>query len=114
MLTYEKATEALRSITAQIRDLEKQLRTAIDERADAEGAYRSQYAYRLREHREAGSTVAEAEAYARADVVVLSRARDSSEYRIRELLERLEDRRGERHSLHRLIDWSRGAPPEAG
>jgi chromosome segregation ATPase len=109
-LSYDQAVTALRSITDQIRRLEDELATAIEERANAEGAYRHTYAAKLRGHREAGTTVAEAEAYARADVAVLSRDRDRAEYRIRELLERLEDRRGERHSLHRLVDWSRGAP----
>jgi len=112
VLTYDQAVDAMRSITGQIRRLEQELAKAHEQAADAEGAYRSQFAYQLRQQREAGATVAEAEAYARADCAVLDRDRRRAEGAIREVLEKLEDRRGERHSLHRLVDWSRGAPSE--
>ena len=111
MLTYDKAVEAARSITAQIRRVEDEIGQAMGEHADAEGAYRAMFGNKLREHREAGATVAESEAYARAACAVLDRDRIKAEHRVRELLERLEDRRGERHSLHRLMDWSMPGRP---
>lgn len=111
MLSYAQAVEAARNLTGTIRRLEGELRGAMGAHADAEGAFHAQYAHKLREHREAGATVEEAKAYARAACAVLDRDRIAAEHRIRETLEKLEDRRGERHSLHRLMDWSRGAPP---
>jgi len=110
-LSYEKAVDAARSITAQIRRLEDEIAVAMTEHAEAEAGYRAQYAHKLREHREAGATVAESEAFAHAACAVLNRDRIKAEHRVRELLERLEDRRGERHSLHRLIDWSMPGRP---
>jgi hypothetical protein len=106
MLTYPQAVEAARKLSATIRDTERRLTQAMDDHADAEAAYRAQYAHKLREQRQDGVTVAEAEAYARAACALLDRDRIRTEHRVREILEQLEDRRGERHSLHRLIDWS--------
>lgn len=106
LLTYDQAVDALRSITGQIRKLEDQLDSAIAEHADAEAGYRSQYAFQLRKYRDEGKTVAEAEATARAEVAVLDRDRIKAEHRIKSVLERLEDRRGERASLNALVRWA--------
>jgi hypothetical protein len=113
-LTYDQAAAAVRKLGQQLRALEAELDKVGSEHADAEGAYRVLFANAMRRHRKDGATVAEAEAFAKADAASLARARDRSESRIRELLEQLEDRRGERHSLHRLMDWSmtRPATPE--
>jgi hypothetical protein len=111
MLSYEKAVAAVRSISGQIRRLEDEISVAMGEHADAEAGYRAQYANKLREHRQAGATVAESEAFARAACTVPDRERIQAEHKVRELLERLEDRRGERHSLHRLMDWSMPSRP---
>lgn len=113
LLTYEKAVEAARSMSTTIRALEGELSKAMDEHADAEAGYRAQYAFKLRANREAGATVAEAEAYAKAECAVFEQARIRANHRVSEVLEKLEDRRGERHSLHRLIDWSMPARPGA-
>lgn len=96
--------EGTRAISRVIRDLEDKLHTAGETHADAEGAYRAQYGHKLRENRTNGATVAEAEAYARAACAVLERDRIKADHDFREILERLEDRRGERASLNRLID----------
>jgi hypothetical protein len=110
-MTYEDAANAIREIARQIRTLEQELQEVGERRADAEATYRVALAGTMRKHRENGATVAEAEAFARADAAVLARARDRAELQIREILEKLEDRRGERHGLHRLIDWSASRPP---
>ena len=102
--TLPQLIEFVRALNRVIRGLEEQLATAGDEHADAEGAYRAQYAFKLRQHRQDNATVAEAEAYARAEVAVLDSARILADHRVRRLLETLEDRRGERASLNRLID----------
>jgi hypothetical protein len=107
MLTYEQALAAARNLTATIRHLEDELEQAMAIAADAEAAYRGALGTRYRHHREQGvSTASEVEALSRADVVVLSRDRDHAEARVRHILQRLEDRTAERHSLHRLMDWS--------
>ena len=106
LLSYDNAVEAARNMSTTIRALERELGAAMNEHADAEAGYRAQYAFKLRANREAGSTVAESEAYARAECAVLDQARIRAEHKVREVLEKLEDRRGERDSLHRLIDWS--------
>jgi len=102
--TIATLTTKVQELNRAIRALEVDLATKGEEAADAEGAYRAQYAYQLRQQREAGSTVAEAEAYAKAEVAVLSRARDVKAHEVKVIFEKIEDRRGERASLHRLID----------
>lgn len=105
-LTYAQAVEAARTITNQIRAAEQKLRAQITEAADAEGVYRKQLALASRKARETGATVAEAETQARAQTAPLARDRDVAQGSVRACLEELEDRRGERATLHRLIDWS--------
>jgi hypothetical protein len=114
MLSYQQAVDAARNLTATIRRLEGELGQAMNVHADAAGAFHAQFAHNLREQREAGATVEEAKAYARAQCAVLDRDRIRAEWKVKELLEKLEDRRGERHSLHRLIDWSMGRQPQPG
>lgn len=102
--TIATLTTKVQELNRAIRALEADLEKRGEEAAEAEGAYRSQLAYRYRQHRDAGEPATAAETYARADVVVLSRDRDKSAHDVRVLLEKLENRRGERASLHRLID----------
>jgi hypothetical protein len=45
---------------------------------------------------------------ARSELFQLSKERDIAAGRARKALEVLEDRRGERVSLHKLVDWSGG------
>jgi len=106
VLTYPQAVDALRSITAQIRRLEDELAAAITEHADSEAAYRSQFAFQLRKHRDEGLAMEHAVAAARAEISVLDRDRIKAEHRIKLTLERLEDRRGERASLNALVRWA--------
>jgi hypothetical protein len=45
-------------------------------------------------------------AKARADCAVLSRERDETAGKVRTVLEQLENRRGEREGVYRLVAWS--------
>jgi len=87
-----------------IRGLEEDLASKLTERADGEATVRSQFAYRYRLARDEGLSVADSETRARAETVVLSNERDKADGAVTVILAKLEDRRGERHSLHRLID----------
>jgi len=105
-MSYAQAEERLTAIALKIRDAEKDLDAKIEAAADAEAAYRRAVAGKLDEHREAGLSVEHALARARADVFLLSRERDAAQGAVRAAHEVLEDRRGERESLHRLVAWS--------
>ena len=97
-------TRKVQELNRVIRRMEERLMEEGTEAADAEAAYRAQYAHHLRQQREQGTTVAEAEAYARAAVVVLSQDRDVKAHRVKVTFEEIQDRRDERVSLHRLMD----------
>ena len=105
-MTYSNAEERLTAQAVRIRDAEKAYEEAVKSAADAEATYRRAVASKLDEHREAGLSVEHANAKARADCYVLSRERDFASGMVRKALEVLEDRRGERESLHRLVAWS--------
>jgi hypothetical protein len=105
-LTYERAVELVRKAKDALRALEAELRVAIDEAADAEGVHRHALSTALRSRRADGLAQDEAMTHARADVAPQLRDHKRAEARVAELHERIANRRGERESLHRLIDWS--------
>lgn len=105
-MSYSQAAENLEGAKRVVRAAEAALDEAINTSADAEATYRRAIAGKIDEHREAGLSVEHAVAKARADVFVLSRERDVARDRIRKALETIENRRGERESLLRLVAWS--------
>jgi hypothetical protein len=105
-MSYAEADHRLTEMAKRIRAEEKTLRQATAEAADAESVYRRALAERLDYWREQGLAVEHAQTKAKADCFQLSNARDRAEGAVRTLLQVLEDRRGERESLHRLVAWS--------
>ena len=105
-MTYASAEERLTAQAIRIREAEDDYEAASESAADAEAMYRKALATKLDEHRDAGLSVEHAMTKARADVYNLSRERDTAAGKARKCLEILEDRRGERDSLHRLVAWS--------
>lgn len=107
-LTYAEAQERMGKATRTIRNLERAYSRAQSDYAAAESNYRQQLGEAYRRHRNAGLAQTEADVAAKAEVANLSFARDERKGEIAALAEKLEDRRGERNSLHRLVDWSMG------
>jgi hypothetical protein len=105
-LDYDDAQRRLHTVAQQIRDAEQRHRDAIEKAADAESAYRKGLAQSFVRHRADGKGAGEAELLAKGDVADLTRARDINSGMVRACLEELEDRRGDRASLHRLVEWS--------
>jgi hypothetical protein len=106
-MSYADAALAVDSLKDELRALEDEHRTAGDDAAAAEADYRRQLAERYWFHRNTGEhSQGDAEQYARGDVIEASYARDRARARAENLAERLEDRRRELASLHRLIEWS--------
>jgi outer membrane protein TolC len=105
-MTYGQAEHRLTEMAKRIRAAEGELDRAYDDAADAESVYRRALADALDRFREEGLAVEHAQMRARAECFVLSGDRDKANGRVRRCLEVLEDRRGERESLHRLVAWS--------
>ena len=107
-MTYAQAEFRLTEMAKRIRNAENDYGTASEDAANAEGIYRRKLGDRFRELRAEGLAVEAAMTQARGELYNLSRERDTAAGRVRKALEVLEDRRGERSSLHKLVDWSGG------
>lgn len=105
-LTYGQAIGQLQDITRQARAAEDDYRVAVELAADAENVYRHEFAVAFRRLRGEGHAVAESETLARAECAVVRRDRDVAAGGVRLALERIENRRGERASWHRIVEWS--------
>jgi len=102
--TIGELTAKVRELNRAIRALETELARAGETAADAEAVYRQSLAEAIKRLRSEGRSATESDSVARGEVAALSRDRDLWGYRVRLLYERIEDRRGERASLHRLLD----------
>jgi hypothetical protein len=105
-MSYAQAEVRMTEMAKRIRAIEVEYGQAMDEAADAEALYRKSLADKYRSYRDAGKTVDESNTLARGDCWNLSRERDRAMGAARRRVEELEDRRGERVSLHRLVEWS--------
>jgi hypothetical protein len=105
-MTYDAAEEAMRRSAATIRALEDEYETAMNDYADAEALYRKSIADAFRKYRGEGQAVEASMTMAKGDCWNLSRERDRAMAKSRVVMEKLEDRRGERVSTHRLVEWS--------
>jgi chromosome segregation ATPase len=107
-MSYGEAERRMGAMAQRIRDAERDYDRAVEEAADAEAIYRKSLAERFRAQREGGAAVEAAMTQARGECFNLSRERDLAVGRVRKALEALENRRGDRASLHKLVDWSGG------
>jgi conjugal transfer/entry exclusion protein len=107
-MTYAQAKEEMARAARAIRNAEGACKVASDNLATAEALYRQAFAKRVAELRTAGESATAAEARTRGEVAALSRERDQASGALKLAYEVLENRRGERQSLHRLVDWSSG------
>jgi hypothetical protein len=105
-MTYQRAEERMYALGQRIRAKETDYENAANDYADAEALYRKQLGERFGKYRGDGMAVEAAMTQARADCWNLSRERDRALAKSRKRLEELEDRRGDRVSLHRLVEWS--------
>jgi hypothetical protein len=105
-LSYSDAQTALRNVTANVREAERCYEQAVEQAAEAEATYRRVLAKTMRQLRAEGMPIGLAETCAKGDVADFSRDRDRAAGDLRLALETIENRRGERASLHRLIEWS--------
>lgn len=107
-MTYRQAEERMQNKAREIRAAEKACRTASEDAAAAEALYRRSLGAKIKELRDGGAAVEAAQTQARGELFNLSRERDKAMGEVRLKYEELEDRRGERASLHKLVDWSGG------
>ena len=105
-LDYEDARQALKAAAQRIRDAEELLEQRFESKALAERDYRRKLSERLVHHRSEGKGAGESEVLAKGDVADLSHARDLADGMVRVAHEILEDRRGDRASLHKICEWS--------
>lgn len=105
-MTYDQAASAMREQGQVIRAVEEVYKLKTEEAADAEALYRKALGDKFATYRADGKGVEESMTLARRDVWNLERERTQAAGRARYELERLENRRGERASLHRLVEWS--------
>lgn len=107
-MSYGDAERRMQGMAQRIRDAERAYETASEDAANAEAVYRQALGSRFKALREEGVAVEAAKIQAHGELFNLSRERDIAVGRVRKALEVLEDRRGERASLHKLVDWSGG------
>lgn len=107
-MSYADAERRMGAMAQAIRAAEKALETASEDAANAEAIYRQALGSRFKALREEGVAVEAAKIQAHGELFQLSNERDIAAGRARKALEVLEDRRGERASLHKLVDWSGG------
>ena len=107
-MSYAECEQRMQTMAQRIRDAEKALGTASEDAANAEAVYRKSLGERFAALRSEGVAVEAAKIQAHGELFNLSRERDIAAGRVRKALEVLEDRRGERASLHKLVDWSGG------
>lgn len=114
-LDYEDARQALKASAERIRAAEDRLEESINEAAEAEAEYRRQLARKMIHLRTTsdhaigkplGATEAEKIAKGDPEVTAYSQARDIKREMIKHAFGVLEDRRGDRASLHKIVDWS--------
>jgi hypothetical protein len=107
-MSYADAERRMGAMAQSIRAAEKALETASEDAANAEAFYRKSLGEKFGALRSEGVAVEAAKIQAHGELFQLSKERDIAAGRARKALEVLEDRRGERASLHKLVDWSGG------
>jgi VIT1/CCC1 family predicted Fe2+/Mn2+ transporter len=107
-LDYEDARAAMKAAGANVRAAENELSEQIGRAADAEAEFRRALASKVITLRADGNSATLAETLARGsdEVLTYSRARDVAAGMVKFRHEVLEDRRGDRASLHKLVDYS--------
>jgi hypothetical protein len=109
-LDYEDARQALKASAERIRAAEDQLETQIKDAAEAEAEYRKALARKIIDLRTGekpkGATEAETLAKGSDAVAAYSQIRDVKRDMVKHAFAVLEDRRGDRASLHKVVDWS--------
>jgi chromosome segregation ATPase len=107
-MSYRESESRMQSMARRIRIAEKALAKANEDAATSEALYRKSLGERFKQLRAEGTAVEAAMTQARGELWNLSRERDIAAGRVRLRLEQLDNRRGERASLHKLVDWSGG------
>lgn len=102
-MSVQEAREAAHKIARQRRDAEENLKSCVQEAADAEHKYRKGLAKAILE---AEGTQAVREAVARSETASLARDRDIARGMERVAQERLRGLEGERSILKSLMDWN--------
>lgn len=110
-LSMDEAREAMIAAGRNLRNAEERHRHALERAADAEAAYRAGVAQAYTTLRADGKGAGEADTLAKGQCAPLSRERDIAQGLVRACLEELENRRGDRASLHRLVEWSAKVNP---
>lgn len=112
-LDYAGADALLRRARDRIKDAEEELEKRLTEKAEAERDYRKQLSEAYLRRKSEGRGSGEAELLSKGDVTELSFRRDLADGLVKAALEALENRRGDRASLHRLVEWSSKVNPDA-
>jgi chromosome segregation ATPase len=107
-MSYGESERRMQGVAKRIRLAEKAYTKSVEDAATAEALYRKALGDKFKALREAGTAVEAAMTQARGELWQLSRERDIASGRVRLRLEQLDNRRGERASLHKLVDWSGG------
>lgn len=122
-LDYEDARQALKTSATIIRACETDIDEQIQRAANASAEYNAQLARKVitlrTNHAEGekamGATEAELRAKGSAELSAYATAKDIEEGRVKLAFAKLENRRGDRASLHKIVDWSmRFVPASSG
>jgi hypothetical protein len=111
-LSYSDAHTELDALKAEIRAIERKHRQAGEDAAASEAWYRQELAHKFSYFRDQlGKAQDESMTLARGECAPDAWERDRARARVAHLAEVLEDRRGERASLHELVRWSQRKEP---
>lgn len=110
-LDFEDARDATRRFAEQRQEARQMLESAYAEQAQAEFDYRKA----RREQRLSATDTSEKERteFVEAQTAEHRKARDLAQYKVKIIIERLEEIDASRASLHRLIEWSAAIDPAA-
>jgi hypothetical protein len=110
-LTYEQAETALREIGRQIRDAERRHRDQIQTAGNALADHKKVMHQAALRFRAEGKGAGEAEFLAKTAAADQEAAAYIAQQLVKATADELENRRGERASLHRLAEWSQRFNP---
>lgn len=110
-LTYMEARTSLHRIAQQLRDGEEELEAAAQLKADAQAEFHKIRAKSFLRRKAEGYTDTGAVSLRNGDAADAEAALMRAEGRYKLAFERLENRRGDRASMHKLADWARELNP---
>jgi hypothetical protein len=112
-LSYEQAQRAMSKIAGQIRDAEARHREQIEKAGEALNSHKKAIHTSALRFRADGKGATESEFLAKTSVGDYEAQAFVAAQMVKAIADEMENRRGDRASLHKLVDWSMKVNPTA-